>query len=112
MTLRQAWLPALAAAALTVVAHPAAAGGLELGSPRLQQIAITTTDLPRAIAFYRDTLGLSFMFESNGMAFFDLAGVRLMIASDRARATAAPFMATSNCSTQAGPSQSSPQSWM
>ena len=83
MKFRATLLSALALAGLTAV-H-AAASGLELGSPRLQQVAITTTDLPRAVAFYRDTLGLRLMFESNGMAFFDLSGTRLMVASDKKR---------------------------
>lgn len=57
----------------------------ELRGHRLQQVALTTTDLPRATAFYRDTLGLPLMFESNGMSFFDVAGMRLMIALDKDR---------------------------
>ncbi|HEX7090746.1 MAG TPA: VOC family protein [Longimicrobiales bacterium] len=43
------------------------------------QIAITTRDLERAVAFYRDALGLPFLFQVPNMAFFDCAGVRLMI---------------------------------
>ena len=43
------------------------------------QIALTVTDLPRAVAFYRDVLGLPFLFEAASMAFFDCAGVRLML---------------------------------
>ena len=47
---------------------------------RIAQIAITVKDLPRAIAFYRDILGLSFLFEAPPqMAFFDCGGVRLMM---------------------------------
>jgi methylmalonyl-CoA/ethylmalonyl-CoA epimerase len=68
--------------------NPATSVGL--AGHRLQQIALTTSDLPRSIAFYRDVLGLPLMFESNGMAFFDVAGVRLMIALDRKRATTRP----------------------
>ena len=34
---------------------------------------------PKAIAFYRDVLGLKLMFEVSGMAFFDAGGIRLMI---------------------------------
>lgn len=51
----------------------------------LQQLALTCTDLDRSIAFYRDKLGLPLLFVSNGMAFFDLGGTRLMIAADPAR---------------------------
>ena len=43
------------------------------------QIAITVRQLPRAVTFYRDALGLKFLFESGHMAFFDCAGVRLML---------------------------------
>jgi methylmalonyl-CoA/ethylmalonyl-CoA epimerase len=43
------------------------------------QIALTVKDLPRAVAFYRDTLGLPFLFEAANMAFFDCGGVRLML---------------------------------
>ena len=67
------------------------ATSLGLAGNRLQQIAITTTDLPRAIVFYRDVLGLPMMFETNGMAFFDVAGVRLMVALDQQRPTKRPM---------------------
>ena len=43
------------------------------------QIAITVQELPRAVAFYRDVLGLKYLFEASGMAFFDCAGTRLML---------------------------------
>lgn len=55
------------------------------GSHRLQQVALTTSDLSSAIEFYRDTVGLRLLFVSNDMAFFDLSGTRLMIALDRER---------------------------
>ena len=61
-----------------------------LGGNRLQQIAITTADLPRSIVFYRDVLGLPLLFQTNGMAFFDVAGVRLMIATDNQRPKVKP----------------------
>ena len=44
------------------------------------QIMIPVRDLARATAFYRDVLGLTFLFQVPGMAFFDVAGVRLMLA--------------------------------
>ena len=51
-----------------------------IGISRLGQIAMTVGDLPRAIAFYRDVLGLRFLFEAPpAMAFFDCGGVRLML---------------------------------
>lgn len=43
------------------------------------QIAIVIQDLPRATAFYRDALGLPFLFEAPGLAFFQAGGVRLML---------------------------------
>lgn len=45
----------------------------------LAQVAVTFRDLPAAVAWYRDTLGLPMMFETGGMAFFALGDVRLMM---------------------------------
>ena len=46
------------------------------------QIALPVSDLARAVRFYRDTLGLPLLFEAPpGLAFFDCAGVRLMLAA-------------------------------
>lgn len=48
---------------------------------RLGQVAIPARDIERAIAFYRDILGLRFLFAAPpGLAFFDCGGVRLMLA--------------------------------
>jgi len=50
------------------------------GLSRIGQIAVVVHDLPRAVAFYRDTLGIRLLFEAPPMmAFFDCAGVRLML---------------------------------
>ena len=50
----------------------------------IAQIALTVQDLPRALAFYRDVLGMQFLFEAGNMAFFQCGPVRLMIgASDK-----------------------------
>ena len=47
---------------------------------RIGQIAMPVSDLPRAVAFYRDVLGMRFLFEAPpAMAFFDCGGVRLML---------------------------------
>lgn len=47
---------------------------------RIGQIAVPVTDVERATAFYRDTLGMRFLFQAPpGLAFFDLGGVRLML---------------------------------
>lgn len=43
------------------------------------QIAMVAKDVTRATAFYRDRLGMKFLFEFPGLAFFDCGGVRLMI---------------------------------
>lgn len=46
----------------------------------IAQISMTARDLPRAVAFYRDALGLRFLFEAPPkMAFFDCGGVRLLL---------------------------------
>lgn len=45
----------------------------------LGQVALTVTDLQRATAFYRDTLGLPLLFEVPRMSFFDMGGIRLLI---------------------------------
>ncbi len=45
------------------------------------QIHISVADIDRAVAFYRDVLGLAFLFQVPGqkMAFFDCGGVRLYL---------------------------------
>src|SRR5262245_44143348 len=44
------------------------------------QISIRTNDLPAAVAFYRDQLGLAFLFEAGpALAFFMCGDVRLML---------------------------------
>ena len=43
------------------------------------QIAINTHDVPRAVAFYRDALGLEYLFEAGPLAFFMCGDVRLML---------------------------------
>jgi len=43
------------------------------------QIAIRVHDVPRAVGFYRDVLGLRYLFEAGGMAFFECGGIRLML---------------------------------
>jgi methylmalonyl-CoA/ethylmalonyl-CoA epimerase len=46
---------------------------------RIGQIAVNVKDLDRAVAFYRDVLGLRFLFQAPRLAFFDCGGVRLML---------------------------------
>ncbi len=55
---------------------PAAGFGLD----SIGQIAIVVHDVPRAVAYYRDVLGLKFLFSAGpALAFFDCGGVRLML---------------------------------
>jgi predicted enzyme related to lactoylglutathione lyase len=49
------------------------------GIGRIAQIAVNARDLGRATAFYRDVLGLRFLFEVPRMAFFDCGGIRLLL---------------------------------
>ena len=47
---------------------------------QIGQIAVGVEDLERAVAFYRDTLGMEFLFQAPpGLAFFDCGGIRLML---------------------------------
>ncbi len=50
-----------------------------LGIQNLGQLAIMVEDLERAIAFYRDVLGLKFWMQVPNMAFFHCGDVRLML---------------------------------
>lgn len=49
------------------------------GLSQIGQIAVNVQDVERATAFYRDTLGMRFLFAFPGLAFFDCGGVRLML---------------------------------
>lgn len=52
---------------------------------RIGQIAIAASDLDRATAFYRDVLGLKFLFSAPpGMSFFECGEVRLLIGGPEA----------------------------
>jgi methylmalonyl-CoA/ethylmalonyl-CoA epimerase len=55
------------------------------GSPglsRIRQIALVVHDLPTAIEFYRDRLGMRFLFQAPpGLAFFDCDGIWLMLST-------------------------------
>jgi methylmalonyl-CoA/ethylmalonyl-CoA epimerase len=52
------------------------------GLSTIGQVGITVSDVGRAVAFYRDVLGLAFVFQAPNMAFFDCGGIRLMLAPD------------------------------
>jgi predicted enzyme related to lactoylglutathione lyase len=51
------------------------------GLSAIGQIAVNAHDLDRAVEFYRDKLGIKHLFSvPPKMAFFDCAGIRLMLA--------------------------------
>src|SRR5438270_9706229 len=43
------------------------------------QIAILVKDVKRATEFYRDKLGMKYLFAAGNIAFFDCGGIRLML---------------------------------
>lgn len=49
------------------------------GLSQIGQIALNVHDLERAIAFYRDKLGMKHLFTVPKMAFFECGGIRLML---------------------------------
>ncbi len=58
---------------------------------QIGQISISITDVDRAVAFYRDTLGIPFLFQVPGspaMAFFDCDGTRLMLTQSESQSAA------------------------
>jgi len=53
---------------------------VDLSSATIGQLLIPVTDLERAIAYYRDTLGLPFLFAAAPqMSFFQSGDVRLLV---------------------------------
>jgi len=54
----------------------------EVGLSRIHQISMRAHDVERAARFYRDILGLPFLFAAPPrLAFFDCNGVRLMLST-------------------------------
>jgi methylmalonyl-CoA/ethylmalonyl-CoA epimerase len=52
------------------------------GLSRIHQISMRVHDIDRAVAFYRDALGLPFLFAAPPrLAFFNCNGVRLMLST-------------------------------
>ena len=51
----------------------------EFGLAQIGQIYVTAHNLERAVAFYRDQLGMKHLFTVPNMAFFDCGGIRLML---------------------------------
>lgn len=51
----------------------------EFGLSVIGQVSVRVQDLDRAVSFYREQLGMRFLFQVPNMAFFDCSGVRLML---------------------------------
>ncbi len=49
------------------------------GLGQIGQLALTVSDMDRAVTFYRDSLGMRFLFQVPNLAFFDCDGIRLML---------------------------------
>jgi predicted enzyme related to lactoylglutathione lyase len=61
---------------------------MDLSQARVGQIALVCKDVARATAFYRDTLGVRFLFSAGPtLSFFDAGGVRLMLSTAEGVAT-------------------------
>src|SRR5688572_27168864 len=56
-----------------------------LSLSRIGQIAVRVHDLDRAIPFYRDTLGIPFLFRAGSLAFLDCSGTRLFLGTPEDR---------------------------
>ena len=50
-----------------------------LGLQTISQIAIIVHDLEKALVFYRDVLGIPFLFKAPNLAFFNCGSIRLML---------------------------------
>lgn len=52
----------------------------DLQLQQIRQIAVTVSDVEEALQFYRDMLGLTFLFSPGpNLAFLDASGVRIML---------------------------------
>jgi methylmalonyl-CoA/ethylmalonyl-CoA epimerase len=49
------------------------------GLHAIGQILVPVSDVDRAVTFYRDTLGMRFLFQYPGMSFFECDGIRLLV---------------------------------
>ncbi|MBI4419513.1 MAG: VOC family protein [Gemmatimonadetes bacterium] len=58
---------------------PPAAAARDVRLTEIGQIAVPVKDVDRAVRFYRDTLGMPFLFQVPNMAFFQLGSVWLML---------------------------------
>jgi catechol 2,3-dioxygenase-like lactoylglutathione lyase family enzyme len=57
----------------------------------LRQVGQHVEDLDRAVAFYRDVLGLELVARYGPLAFFDLGGVRLLLEAGAGGAGTSPL---------------------
>lgn len=46
---------------------------------KIGQLAVPVKNLDQAVNFYKEKLGLPLLFTSNGLAFFDCNGIRLLL---------------------------------
>jgi methylmalonyl-CoA/ethylmalonyl-CoA epimerase len=53
--------------------------GTQIALNSIGQIAILVKDVQRATSFYRDKLGIKYLFAAGNIAFFDCGGIRLML---------------------------------
>lgn len=51
----------------------------DFGLTLIGQIAIVAKDTPRMAEFYRDKLGMKFLFNAGQLAFLDCGGIRIML---------------------------------
>jgi methylmalonyl-CoA/ethylmalonyl-CoA epimerase len=59
---------------------------------KIGQISIIVKDVERATAYYRDVLGLKFLFAAPNLAFFDAAGTWLMLGLPEGEFTSASIL--------------------
>ncbi len=70
-------------------------GSNEMSVSGLTQVHVSVSDVDAAVAFYRDVLGLEFLFEvpEQSMAFFNLDGIRLYVGrAETPDLTSAPLL--------------------
>jgi catechol 2,3-dioxygenase-like lactoylglutathione lyase family enzyme len=60
------------------------------GLSKIGQINIPVHNLESSITFYRDSLGMKFLFQVPGMAFFECEGIRILLAVPEDRASDHP----------------------
>ena len=54
----------------------------------IRQIAVTVSDVEAALGFYRDILGLTFLFSAGSdLAFLDAGGIRIMLTTPQGAGT-------------------------